>query len=378
MGFRRGFKQLTAASVNLSGARHVIASVRRAAAGGRRVQVLGYHRVCDDFERESARAIESCIISRETFEHHIAFLVERFELVSMSRVVEVLNGTATAERDLTAITFDDGYADVLENALPVLQAYDATATIYVSTDIITSAGHFPHDRLYTLLLLWQQDGSFIHRNATPFVRACLDPVTMGQGGPHAWLHELIEERSPADLTKLIEEMSEGARVPAGPPATTAALDWDGVRALSAAGWEIGAHTTGHCVLSHMDPAAIERDLQACKASIEEATGRTPIHFAYCNGYYNEAVIAALQRTGFVSGVTTEDRLNRLGDDPYRIGRRVLWEGATTGTFGRISPSLLACQLDDAWSALGFNASEPGLRVRTSANADATLVTRRLA
>jgi peptidoglycan/xylan/chitin deacetylase (PgdA/CDA1 family) len=123
---------------------------------------------------------------------------------------------------------------------------------------------------------------------------------------------------------------------------------------------LGAPTTGHFVLTHLDAEGIRRDLLACKASIESAIQRPVIHFAYCNGYYNDDVITGLQRAGFVSAVTTEDRLNRRGDNPYRIARRVLWEGATTGAVG-LSDSLLACQLDDTWSSLGFNASEPGFR-----------------
>jgi peptidoglycan/xylan/chitin deacetylase (PgdA/CDA1 family) len=378
MDARRGIKQLLATGLNLSGARQAAASVRRFKAGGRRVLVFGYHRVCTDFAAESAAAIDSCLISQATFARHVSFLSGHFELATMSRAVEVLSGNAKASRDLAVITFDDGYADVLQNALPILADVRAPATIYVSSGVVGKQGYFPHDRLYSLLTRWQGSESLLRGGATPWVRSVLANISSVPGGPHRWLHRLIAQRTPAELERLIDEMSDAAKIPSDPPASTAALGWDGVRKLAASGWEIGSHTTGHCVLSHLDSTAIEKDLKACKAAIERATKRKVAHFAYCNGYYNDAVIEALRRTGYESAVTTEDRLNHLGDDPYRIARRVLWEGSAMGAFGGPSESLIACQLDDTWSVLGFNASESGRRPMLPAATVAPERTRRLA
>ena len=45
--------------------------------------VLGYHRVCADFTAESPRSIETCLISRSTFDEHLSFLEEhRVEVVT--------------------------------------------------------------------------------------------------------------------------------------------------------------------------------------------------------------------------------------------------------------------------------------------------------
>jgi peptidoglycan/xylan/chitin deacetylase (PgdA/CDA1 family) len=360
MDIRRTAKQVAAIGLDWSGARHLIAARRRIRAGGRRVLVFGYHRVCSDFEAERARSIETCLISRATFTQHVAFLSRHFELVTMSRALEVLAGRERAPRDVAAITFDDGYRDVLENAAPVLRAAGAPATLYVSSAVVARAGQFPHDRLYTLLQRWQQSQSLFRQTAPTALLDRLAPITALPGGPRIWLHELIDRLPPAELEHLIADLTDSDPVQARPPATAEALDWTGVRSLSADGWEIGAHTTGHFVLTHLDRPAIEAELRACRSAIEKAIRRPVEHFAYCNGYYNDTVIDALRRCGFVSAVTTEDRLNRIGDDPFRIARRVVWEGTARGSAGT-SASLLACQLDDTWSAFGFNASEPGFR-----------------
>lgn len=359
MFWRRLARGALATTLDATGARAAIAGARRVAAGGRRVLVFGYHRVVRDFEGERPRAIESCMISREAFRTHVRFLAERFELATMTRAVEVLDGRATARRDLAVLTFDDGYRDVLDNALPVLREFRAAATIYVSSGIVAKGGHFPHDRLFTLLRAWEAN-EMLRVRVDGKARALVeDAMQQSPGGPQRWLYHLIRHHDAEALGRVSDALAEVAPA-AIPPESAAALDWDGVRALAASGLEIGAHTVGHCVLTHYGRETIEREIAACQDAIEREVRRPVRHFAYCNGYYNDAVVKALRARSFLSGVTTEDRLNRRGDDPFRIARRVLWEGSGRGAFGT-SPALVACVLDDAWSALGFDASEPGER-----------------
>lgn len=365
MEARKALKSAIALAVNRTGARSAIARARRFAAGGRRVVVLGYHRVTEDFEADRQNAIESCLISRRTFDAHLSFLQEEFELASMSRAVEVLTGQAKADRDLAVITFDDGYRDVLENALPVLQHHRAPATLYLSSGVVETRGYFPHDRLYSLLLEWHGNAAMRARANTFELERIESASAMMGPQPKSWLYHLIRHHSAAELERLCQALQAIADRPVPPPSSARALSWDDVRALDACGVEIGAHTTSHCVLTHLPGHDVEADLRRSREAIERALGKPVRHFAYCNGYYNETVIAALKRTGYMSAVTTEDRLNRLGDDPFRIGRRVLWEKSAWGTSGQLSRDLLACQLDDAWSTLGFDASESGQRPEPS-------------
>src|SRR5262249_15906457 len=161
----------------------------------------------------------------------------------------------------------------------------------------------------------------------------------------------IREHGADELERACEEI-ERVAPSARPTPSSAALDWDGVRALAASGLEIGAHTVGHSVLTHCPASEIARDVDQCRPTTERESRRPVRHFAYCNGYYNDALVRVLRDRGFASAVTTEDRLNRRGADPFRIGRRVVWEGTTRGAFGGASGPLVACALDDAWTALG--------------------------
>src|SRR4051812_13475688 len=100
MDLRRLAKELAASTIDHSGLRRLIGHGRRIAAGGRRIVVLGYHRVCTDLEAERTRAIESCLISQSTFAEHVEFLKRHFELTTMSRAVDVMTGATVSSRDI--------------------------------------------------------------------------------------------------------------------------------------------------------------------------------------------------------------------------------------------------------------------------------------
>lgn len=359
---RRGIKVAAAFGLRHSPLAGLIVSGRRAFAGGRRVVILGYHRVCDDFETERRVAIESCLISRDTFRRHVEYLSGRFELASMSRAVDVLSGRERAHRDLAVITFDDGYEDVLANALPVLREHGAPATIYVSSGVIERGGFFPHDRLFTLLDEWSRDGSAharTDRRSFDLIDAARREV--GHSSVRSWLTPILREVDGDAIEQLCSSLGLALQREPVPARSARALTWDGVRALAAAGWEIGAHTVSHRVLPHDDVARIEREVRSCRDAIEAQVGVEPRHFAYCNGHYNDAVIGALRRAGYASAVTTEDRLNRVGADPFLLARRCLWEGSSVGPMGRASTSLISAQLDDVWASVQFDACVSGRR-----------------
>ena len=56
------------------------------------------------------------------------------------------------QRPVVAITFDDGYADNLHNALPLLERYSAPATVFLATGWIDRGEPFWWDRLSAIVM----------------------------------------------------------------------------------------------------------------------------------------------------------------------------------------------------------------------------------
>ena len=142
-----------------------------------------------------------------------------------------------------------------------------------------------------------------------------------------------------------------------------------MRALADLGWEIGAHTEGHVVLTHEPLPEVRRQLVSSKAALERWSGRPCRYFAYCNGYHSAALVAELQHAGYEGAVTTCDRPNDAGGgDPFRISRKVLWEAHARGPDGQFSPSLSAANLHDLFGVLGLTHPVDGAMEQASGDA----------
>lgn len=347
---RSAAKAAAAGALHYSGLQRVLSRASRIAAGGRRVLVVGYHRVVEDFEAEARRAIPGLLVSRETFERHVEELVRTYDVVPLDEALEVVAGARTPRRDVAVVTFDDGYRDVYEHAFPVLRRLGLPATVYLASGYVGTEDRFVHDRLFHLLRLALEGERRPGRNV----------LSMGPRAAEA-VDQLISTRSSAELVELVGQLQGSLRSARGlSPTAGAILAWDEVRAMARGGIDFGAHTVRHVVLTHESDESIERELAQSKAAIERETGRPVRHFAYPNGFYDRRVVTALVRLGYRSAVTTEDRPNQVGGDPFRLRRKTLWEDFSRGPFG-YSPSLTTCHLDDVFTVLALTRPVRGER-----------------
>jgi peptidoglycan/xylan/chitin deacetylase (PgdA/CDA1 family) len=113
------------------------AAVDRAARQTEPVRILFYHRIADQHPN-------GWTMSRASFARQIHWLRHRFDLVSLNeaqaRIAARRNRWPTA-----CITFDDGYAENMEFALPLLLKHCIPCTYFVSTNQVLRGQSFPHD-----------------------------------------------------------------------------------------------------------------------------------------------------------------------------------------------------------------------------------------
>jgi hypothetical protein len=186
------------------------------------------------------------------------------------------------------------------------------------------------------------------------LRAWLDEAEsiVAMHGPGPAVERLIAQLPAAPLIELTEALATLVGV-VELDADATVLDADQVRELADTGWEIGAHTVEHVVLTHEPAARVRHELRRARTDLETWSGRPCRFFAYCNGLYSEHIVDAVRAAGYQAAVTTFDRPNRPGSDPMRISRKVLWEAHTAGLDGRWSRAVSAANLHDLFGELGL-------------------------
>ncbi len=365
-GLRRALKSVAAGALHYSGLRRAMAQLRRRQSGGRRILIVSYHRVVEDFTAELQRSIPGLLISQETFRRHLEEAsAAGFEFATLEDALDVMAGRRTARRDLCVVTFDDGYRDVYRHAFPVMKELGVPGIIYLPAHYVGTDRRFNHDRLFHLVGLVRERKFRPLYEAMPApAAALLAPILAGSITPSAALDDFIGEHPSAVLTQVIDalerQLGGGSELR---PEQGDLMDWDEVRTMAKAGISFGAHTLDHSVLTLEDPASVDRQLAESKRLIEEQLGTPVRDFAYCNGWYSEELIRALVKHGFRSAVTTEDLPNRVGGDPFTLKRKVLWENFSVGMSGEYSACLTGCQLDDIFGVLGVSSPVPGRRTQ---------------
>ncbi|XXF81573.1 polysaccharide deacetylase family protein [Myxococcaceae bacterium GXIMD 01537] len=341
-----------------------MAAYRRGQSGGRRILIVSYHRVVSDFTGELQRSIPGLLISQETFRRHLEEAsAAGYEFATLGDAVDVMAGRKVARRDLCVVTFDDGYRDVYRYAYPVLKQMGVPAIVYLPTAFIGTPRRFNHDRLFHLVRRAQARRFRPYFGSLPAPAVeLLEPIFSGEKTPSAALDDFIGEFSTTTLTDVIDalerELGGGRELT---PEHGDIMDWDEVRRMGRDGFDFGAHTLRHAVLTHEPREVVEREILESKRTVEREVGRPCLDFAYCNGWYSDEIIRVLAAHGFRSGVTTEDLPNRIGGDPYTLKRKVLWENFSMGVLGDYSSALTGCQLDDCFGVLGVSHPVAGKR-----------------
>ena len=110
------------------------------------VAILMYHRVCD-----AASDPWGLCVSRAHFNEHMEHLRRHCAVLSLRKLIALLVAGRLPKRAVV-LTFDDGYADNLWNAKPILERFELPATFFVASGYVGQTCEFWWDELGRLLL----------------------------------------------------------------------------------------------------------------------------------------------------------------------------------------------------------------------------------
>jgi peptidoglycan/xylan/chitin deacetylase (PgdA/CDA1 family) len=267
-----------------------------------RLTVLAYHRIADPQSPNFDTFKPNVSATPADFAAQMDFVHRYFKVISSGEVSSWLKSKKPLPANAALVTFDDGYRDNFEHALPVLRERNLPALIFLATDHIDSDSPFDWDLV-----------------AYCFRHTRQSEVDLPLGGRKHWHSE--ESRSAVMVSWLNalkqlpdEEKREAVgRLPDVLQVTVPDdaflglhLSWDQVRRLVAAGVDMGAHTKSHPILTRIPLAQARAEIVESKTRIEAEIEQTVTAFAYPNGLpndFNSAIENMVQQVGYEAAFT---------------------------------------------------------------------------
>jgi len=325
----------------------------RGLAGSRdsyRPLVIGYHRVVEHFASEAKVEMPSMLTSLAMFERHLDCLGKSFRFASLDEIGDRLRNGLPFHEPVATITFDDGYRDVYELALPMLERKGIPAAMFVVTDLVGRPAWQTHDKLYYLVAkafrCWDDPRAKMFGLLSDLGLPAHDFTRRWAiGTPMLAVSALLPGLPQADIHRLMTglELSVGNGFHHVPLTVT----WEMVHDMRRRDFIIGSHTRSHVTLPVESPDRIAAELEESKAELESQLGERVDHFAYPGGHFNTDVVEAVARAGYRFAYTA-CRHDEPRHSLLTIQRLLLWERSSVNGDGEFIPDILSCQAHDLW------------------------------
>ncbi|OOG54287.1 polysaccharide deacetylase family protein [Polaromonas sp. C04] len=286
------------------------------AGAGARLSTLIFHRVLPapdplfPDEMDARRFAEVC-----------GWLKSWFNVLPLDQAVTRLKaGTLPARA--ACITFDDGYADNFEVAMPILQRHGLTATFFIATGFLNGG------RMWNDTIIETVRGGTSPLLDFSSLNLGRHPVTT-LAGKRAAITALIDQIKYQPLAQRISVTEQIARLaPVQLPQDLMMTSLQ-VKAMHQAGMQIGAHTVSHPILARLDKDQARQEISDSQIFLERLLGERVGLFAYPNGKpgedYSLQAVEVVRSLGFDAAFSTQWGASRQGDDPLQIRRFTPWD-----------------------------------------------------
>jgi len=287
---------------------------------GSSAAILMYHSILPDPSTQ-ADTLGGIAHSDVAFRLQMELLARDFSPTSLDHALQHLCGEANLPKRSVVVTFDDGYADNYEVALPVLDYLGIPATFYVTVDCIEKRK-----------LPWPSRLRFAFRRTKlnawtdPQAKAEVWPLIHPDDREKAFVAacglccQLCGDTQEAFLQRVERELETSLPRQAG----SLMMNYDQLRALDRNGHIVGSHTMTHPNMAYLKEFEVQRELIESKMQLESRL-KIPIkHFSYpcpaLSPHWNARTVEGSLAAGYESAVTTDSGITRRGDNPLCLKR----------------------------------------------------------
>ncbi|WP_368564442.1 polysaccharide deacetylase family protein [Pseudoxanthomonas sp. UTMC 1351] len=269
----------------------------------------------------------------------LAFFKHHYNVVSLAQVLASRrSGTPLPPRALL-ITFDDGWADNADYALPELQRAGLPALMFVVADAVGTTQPFFQERL---IAAWRRDALRVADLAAalqPYLTKTWTPADESIGSLReaiAQLEQLPAAQREAVLAPFMAALDDGLRH---------MVDINELRQLEAGGVALGLHGKTHTPMTVAPD--LDAELTGARVALANLLGREPSaeSMSFPHGAFTPAIAQQAQEAGYELIFTSVPVLNPVAPQVgWLLGRTGFETDSVVDRRGRFRPDWLALYL----------------------------------
>jgi len=283
--------------------------------------IINFHGV----KKNNTPSINNRHISIEEFDKTIKYLSVNFNVVPLSYAFEIHRKEKKIRNKTIAITFDDGYKNNFENALPILKKYNTPATFYLITKCLEDSQYKAWPDLYELILFNHKET--IEVNGLKFLKGTLYNKekqiflvnylkTLGNK-TDSIVSEIINNYKintiiPKEKNELFELITKEELI-----------SFKNERIL-----EFGSHTHSHPCLEYLNEVETELELLNSKNLLEQTLGKKINSLAFPDGSYNMKTIEIAKKIGFSNLVAVDYKYRENNSNSNLLSRFTISNSTT--------------------------------------------------
>jgi len=311
-----------------------------------RLTILCYHRVMPT-DRKALYFCNDLVVTPESFRQHCRILLQHYDVLPLSEAMDSLRHKSTNVWPIAVMTFDDGYCDNYEYALPILNEFGLRATFFVIAGLVDTTASSWYDRLARSIDGLKQQGRIKailqQPDITELLGSCMHQLAEVDG----IRHKLVTAAKSLSIEKrqvLLQQLGAASGYRQNHDSDDRIMTWRQLSELTAGGHEIGSHSLTHEILPQLDDTSLESEITGSRKLLEERLNRRVRVFCYPNGGADDRVIQAVDQGGYDYAVTTTPGCNEPTQNVLRLKRWFMHEDRLRRPMGATSATLLRMQI----------------------------------
>lgn len=293
-----------------------------------RAVVLTYHRVLPQSRQAASFSAPGIIVTPETFDRQMRFLRRFFRPLTLDQFVAALQSGRPMPSRSCLVTFDDGWYDTIELALPILRRHGIPAVLFVATEYIGTGRCFWQEQVSRLLFELRDRPEAQRMVASLNLPSRLPSSNLADRGSVRDLVNRLKSFPPEVVKSLLDGLE---KLNAGPreAGEDRFLDWNDVALLVSSGHvDIGSHAMTHRPLTKIPLGDAKRELAESRELLRRCLSTEALAIAYPNGDADAVIAEAAREIGFSAGFTTVPGRVGAGAHPLLLCRVNIHEGST--------------------------------------------------